>query len=115
LLAHLRCNIFSEIQLLEKRRLDLFSENFVENLPGIGEMAQQFKALTALPEDVSSIPSTHMRFTTVCDSSSKGFYALIILQAFTWYINIHEGKPPIHINNKSVHLSSSQTAHPDRF
>jgi hypothetical protein len=27
---------------------------------GAGEMAQQLKALTALPEVLSSIPSTHM-------------------------------------------------------
>jgi hypothetical protein len=27
---------------------------------GAGEMAQQLRALTALPEDLSSIPSNHM-------------------------------------------------------
>jgi len=29
-------------------------------IKGAGEMAQQLRALTALPEDLSSIPSNHM-------------------------------------------------------
>jgi hypothetical protein len=32
-----------------------------------GEMAQRLKALTALPGVLSSIPSKHMRLTTICN------------------------------------------------
>jgi len=38
---------------------------------GAGETAQQLRALAVLSEDLASILSTHMEFTTVCDSSSK--------------------------------------------
>jgi hypothetical protein len=33
---------------------------FIKELLGAGEMAQQLRALTALPEILSSIPSNHM-------------------------------------------------------
>ena len=39
------------------------------------EMAQQLRALAALPEDWSSVPSTHV-VDKVCNSSSKGSSAL---------------------------------------
>jgi hypothetical protein len=38
-------------------------------------MAQQCKALAGLPEDLRSIPSTHIRqLTNTRNSSSRGFY-----------------------------------------
>jgi hypothetical protein len=38
-----------------------------------GEMAQWLRAYTVLPEDLRSIPSTHIRWlTTICNSSSRG-------------------------------------------
>jgi hypothetical protein len=36
-----------------------------------GEMAQQFRALTALPENLGSIPSSHM-VAHIYNSSSRG-------------------------------------------
>lgn len=39
-------------------------------------MAQQLRAPTVLSEDPGSIPSTHMEFTIVCNSNSRGFSAL---------------------------------------
>jgi hypothetical protein len=33
---------------------------FVKDIGGVGEMAQWLRALTALPEVLSSIPSNHM-------------------------------------------------------
>lgn len=39
----------------------------------MGELCQLWRALVVLPEDLSSVPSTHVRqFTTGCDSSSSG-------------------------------------------
>jgi len=34
-------------------------------------MAQYLRALAVLPEDWGSSPSTHMQFTTVCNSSYR--------------------------------------------
>lgn len=34
-------------------------------------MAQQLRALAALPNDLGSIPSTYLQLTTVCNSSSR--------------------------------------------
>ena len=38
-----------------------------ENLSRAGEMAQWLRALAALPEDLSSIPSNHMAAHTLCN------------------------------------------------
>jgi hypothetical protein len=37
------------------------------NAEGTGEMAQQLRALTALPEVLSSIPKTTWWLTTICN------------------------------------------------
>jgi hypothetical protein len=47
-----------------------------------GEMAQRLRALTALPEDLGSIHSTHKELTTVCYSHP--------------HTDIHAGKIPMH-------------------
>jgi hypothetical protein len=39
---------------------------------GAGEVVQQFRALAALDEDPSLIPSTHMVASTISNSNSKG-------------------------------------------
>jgi len=38
-----------------------------EKQPGAGEMAQRLRALTALPEVLSSIPATTWWLTTICN------------------------------------------------
>jgi hypothetical protein len=40
--------------------LSLINKRILNSMAGAGEMAQQLKALAALPEDLGSIPSTHM-------------------------------------------------------
>jgi hypothetical protein len=50
----------------------------------VGEMAYQLRALAALPENLGSIPSTHMTtLTTVCNSNSRAYDTLtqIYMQA----------------------------------
>ena len=44
-------------------------------------MAQWLRALTALPKDLSSIPSNHMGI--VCNSSSRGSDSLTQVETFT--------------------------------
>lgn len=46
-------------------------------------MAQWFHTLAALPEDLDSIPNTHMWLTTVCDTSPKEAYTSALL----WYLD----------------------------
>jgi hypothetical protein len=50
-----------------------------------GEMAQRFRALTALPKDLSSIPSNHMAALEVQ------------FQGPNTFTDIHIGKTPMHI------------------
>lgn len=38
---------------------------------GVGEMAQQIKALTAFEEDLGFIPRTHIELTSICDPSFR--------------------------------------------
>lgn len=48
-----------------------------KNTDGDEEMAQRLRALDALTEDLSSLPSAHIRWlTTACDSSFGGFGTL---------------------------------------
>lgn len=55
-------------------------------------------ALAAIPEDLSSILSTHM---AVCNSMCQGIQHLLLVskdthQACTWCKDIHEGRTPMH-------------------
>ncbi|EDM00843.1 rCG62453 [Rattus norvegicus] len=77
------------INLLEKR-LDLFSENLVKNLPWDWKDGSAVKRTDCSSRGCEFNPSNHMTFTTVCDSRPKGYYAFVMYQAFTWYINMHE-------------------------
>jgi len=54
---------------------------------GAGEMAQQLRALAALPEVLSSIPSTH---SNPMESN-----------AFFWSANVHVAKMPIYKNRQT--------------
>jgi len=47
------CIIFCEMDIIGDHHIK-------QNKPWTGEMAQWFRALTALPEVLSSIPSNHM-------------------------------------------------------
>lgn len=50
----------------------------LKNSLGAGEVAQQLKALTVLPVDLSLFLSTHTgRFTTAFNVSSRGFNVLL--------------------------------------
>ena len=65
-----------------------------------GELAQQLKAWTALPEDTGSILSTQL--TTVCYYSFRGSNALFwyLWAPDTWCTHIHVGKAPMHMKKK---------------
>lgn len=66
------------------------------------EMAQWLKALVTLPEDLGSIPRTHMVAHNLCYSSSKEtmpFSGLQIFQACSWCTSAHVGKLPTYINH----------------
>lgn len=39
-------------------------------------MAQHLNTLTALLEDLGSVPRTHKQLATVCNSSSKGYITI---------------------------------------
>jgi hypothetical protein len=39
------------------------------------------RALAALPENLGSIPSTHVQLTTICNSSARGSGSLKQMQA----------------------------------
>lgn len=63
---------------------------------GIGELAQQFRALIVLAGDLGLIPSTCMK---VHHSSSREFNALFCRhQPCKWCRDIHAGERIIHIN-----------------
>jgi len=72
-----------------------------------GEMAQQLRALTALPEDLGLIPSTNMPVHNChnCNSSSRGSATLFWL---LWApdtsdsIDKHVGRTPHLRNSKKV-------------
>lgn len=58
--------------------------SFLQN----GEMAQWFRALIVVPEELYSIPSATWWLTTICKSSSRRSNALLWLlwhQAHMWY------------------------------
>ena len=66
-----------------------------------GEMAQCVRALVALLEDPGLVPTTHMQFTTICNSVLLYLTPhsdLFRQQAHIWCTDIHAGKIPIHIN-----------------
>lgn len=54
--------------------MDIFNklENSLEKMGEAGAVAQQIRALAALPKKVGSIPSTHTQLTAVCNSSPRG-------------------------------------------
>ena len=65
-------------------------------------MAQQLRALAALPEDQGSIPSTHMGGSQSCVSLVPGESSAFPLvpssgTACMWHIDVHAGKTLIHI------------------
>ena len=62
-----------------------------------GEMAQLLRALAALPEDVSSIPSIHMVATTVYNCSSKGSEPSFGFRKHAQRTDMRAGKIPIYI------------------
>ena len=66
---------------MNRENVDIYMVDYYSVLQkqnhGAGEMAQQLKALTAVPEDTGWIPSTMRRwltgqFTSVWNSSSRG-------------------------------------------
>jgi hypothetical protein len=62
-------------------------------------MAQWLRALAALSEVLSSVPSTHVAAHN-CNSSSRGSDPLFWSpgdQAHMWFTDIHTGKTLIHI------------------
>ena len=68
-----------------------------------GEMAQQLRALAALPEDLSSIPSLHMAAHKCLQRENptpfSGFHRH---QAHRCYTSIYADKTTIHIKNKLI-------------
>lgn len=68
-------------------------------------MAQQFRALVGLVEDLGLILSTHMVTQTIHKSSFRNLTSGICRhQAHMWFTDIHAGKILIHIlkRNPSV-------------
>jgi len=64
-------------------------------------VAQQLRALAAVPEDLSLIPTVYM---VAYKHLYLWFRQICILhwhQAHMWYIDIHAGKAPIHIQSNS--------------
>ena len=72
-----------------------------KNSTGARDVAQWLKALTALPQDLSLIPGTHMVISsTIYHSSSRKSpvsSGLCRHQACKWCTDIHVGRTPIHI------------------
>ena len=67
---------------------------------GVGKVAQQLRALTALPEDSGSIPEPTWQLTTVQEDliPSSGLPGH---QAPRWDTDIHASKSPIFISSSS--------------
>jgi hypothetical protein len=51
---------------------------------GAGEMVDQLRALTALPEDPPLVPITHMGLTTLCNSKESS--------ALSWHTKADKGR-----------------------
>ena len=77
---------------------------------GAEEVAQQLGALAALPEDLDSIPSTHMWLTssvTPAPGKSTLFSGLQGHQAHMWYAYIQASK--MYTKRNNINLKSKYT------
>lgn len=68
---------------------------------GLREMAQQSKALTALPGDLGSISTTQWQLNTTCQLQFQESSDLHTYHTYTWCPDIHMGKTLTYIKEIS--------------